>query len=415
MPESIRTLLHDIGGDGPGPSRDLAAGALHRARSIGRRRFAAGAIGAVTALALAGAGTAGLINGRDAERTPPAGDPTTVEDSTTGESTENTIEQPTMELDAEGVDGDEEITTECGLRPQDWADRGFEFPAMDGSFTIRTLDEIPPNPIYLLADSADGPGSWRINDDGSAQSIDAGGEYEYHVAPDANRVIAVNRGDGCGAAYVEIGYDSANPNLSAFSVEPVHCPIRWSPDSDKVLFNEPVGFEDPKGYMLNVATGELTEVAQEVSCGGGVWLPDSEHVWAGGSVMRPDGSDAVPVPGLADGEVGGDEMWWPTGMSADRGEFCAQEYLEEEGDVKDPWKCDFYVDAETGEPLELPVSGDGDEHVVFLDDGQMLILVEDAGVKTQYLVDPDGNVVDERELPAQYQAQVIELVSYYPW
>lgn len=399
MPESIRTLLHDIGGDDPGPSRDLAAGAVNRARSIGRRRFAAGAIGAVTALALAGAGTAGLIGDRDGDGAPPAGDPTTVE-------------EPSPEEDSDDVDGAEEITTECGMRPQDWADQGFEFPAMDGSGTLRTLDEIPENPIYRLTDAEAGPSSWWIFADGTAEGIDAGGEYEYHVAPDSNRVIAVNRADGCGAAYVEIGYDSANPNLAAFSVEPVHCPIRWSPDSDKVLFTEPVGFEDPKSYMLNVATGEITEVAEELYCGG-VWLPDSEHVWTGDTVMRPDGSDAVELPGLAR-DVEGDDLWWPTGIAADRGEVCIQEYRAEQGDI-DAWKCEYYVDAETGEPLELPVSGDGDEQVVFLDDGKMLILVEDGGTTTQYLVGQDGNIIDERELPAEYQEVVIELVAYYPW
>lgn len=295
MPESIRTLLHDIGDDDPGPSRDLAAGAIGKARAIGRRRFAAGAVGAATALALAGAGTAGLINDRNSETLPAGDDPTTVEEPT----------DPATETEA---------LAECGVRPQDWADAGYSFPALGGSSTVRELDAIPENPLYRLIDpESEGKTSWRILADGEATGLDTEGGFEYHVAPDANRVIAVDRANGCGAVYMEIGFDSAIEDVPFLSVETVHCPISWSPDSDKVLFTEPVGFEDSKSYMLNVSTGELTELPEELYCGG-VWLPDSEHVWISDTVMRPDGSDAVQLPGLADGEVGGDDMWWPTGI-----------------------------------------------------------------------------------------------------
>jgi hypothetical protein len=108
----------------------------------------------------------------------------------------------------------------------------------------------------------------------------------------------------------------------------------------------------------------------------------------------------VRLPGLAALEGGGDGTWAPTGMSADRGEACVQVVDAEEGDL-DTWRCDLYLDTETGEELELPVSGDGDEQVIFLDEGSMLILVKTAAKTTQYLVDPEGTVV--------------ELVSYHPW
>lgn len=392
MPESIRTLLHDIGDDDPGPSRDLAAGALSRARAIGRRRFAAGALGAVTALALAGAGTAGLIDDRDAEDVSPA------------------EEQSTVEEETDPVEG-EDLATTCGVRPQDWADMGFTFPAIGESGTSEPLVELPDNPVYRVYDNEVGMTSARIYADGTAEDLDVEGDYEYHVAPDANRVIAVNRADDCGAAYIEIGFDSAIEDMPVFSVEPFHCPIEWSPDSDKLLFSEPVGFEDPKSYVLDVVTGGLTELPEELPCGG-VWLPDSEHLLFGDTVIRPDGSDAVQLPGLAD--AGDEGTWWPTGISADRGEVCVHQVDPEEGDL-DTWRCDRYLDAETGDELELPVSGDGDEHVVFLDDGSMLILVKTAAKTTQYLVDPDGTVVDERELPAEYEDVVVELVSYHPW
>jgi hypothetical protein len=255
--------------------------------------------------------------------------------------------------------------------------------------------------------------SWRIYADGTGEGLDNEGGYEYHLAPDANRAIAVNRADSCGAAYIEIGYDSAIGDMPVFSVEPYHCPVLWSPNSDRVLFTEPVGFEDSKSYMLDVVTGEMTVLPDELYCGG-TWLPDSEHVWVDDTVMRPDGSDAVQLPGLAALEGGGDGTWAPTGMSADRGEACVQVVDAEEGDL-DTWRCDLYLDTETGEELELPVSGDGDEQVIFLDEGSMLILVKTAANTTQYLVDPEGTVVDERELPAEYEDDVTELVSYHPW
>jgi hypothetical protein len=401
VPESIRTLLHDIGGEGPGPSRDLAAGALHRARSIGRRRFAAGAVGAVTALALAGAGTAGLINGRDAESTPPAGDPTTVVE--TG--------SPEYEVGLE---------IGCGVRPGEWEEGGYSFPARGESGSAAALEALPQALLFGLTDAAQGDRfTYRIVSgygEEETTGLDVESDFLYYPAPDGVRALAVDRSDDCGAAYVELndaayegGDEFAFATEQVISVEPVHCPISWSPDSNKVLFHEPIGFEDPKGYMLDVRTGELTELPETLGCGA-VWLPDGEFVWDGRSaVMRPDGSDAMELPGLADHVIGGDDMWWPTGVSAGGGEVCAQDYREEEGDV-DPWTCDYYVDTETGDELELPVEGDS-QQVVFLADGSLIELVDEGGARTAYLVDPAGAVVEERPLGGGLVGE-LELLSY---
>lgn len=400
MPESIRTLLHDIGEDDPGPSRDLAAGALKRARGIGRRHFAAGSITAVCALAMAGAGAAGIVNARDADRVPPAGDPSTVVET--------------------GSPDDEEagLETGCGVRPGDWEDDGYSFPDRGESAAAPVLDVLPETLLFRATDPAqDDRFTYAVTTrpgEEESSGLDLESDYRYYPAPDGVRALAVDRGDGCGAAYVEL-HDLAyeGPDEFAFateqviSVEPVHCPIEWSPDSDKVMFTEPTGFEDPKSYVLDVATGELTELPEELFCGG-VWLPDSEHLWNGATVMRPDGSDEDHLPGL-DRDVEGAGEFWPMGMSADRGAVCIQDYDAEEGDI-DPWQCEYYLDPKTGRPLELPVEGDA-QQVVFLADGSMIELVEEGGVWTVYLVDPAGAVVDERTLTGLLEGE-LELLSY---
>jgi hypothetical protein len=178
------------------------------------------------------------------------------------------------------VDDGEDLATTCGLRPQDWPDMDFDFPAIGESGTIQPVEELPDNPVYRVYDNEVGMTSWRIYADGTGEGLDTEGDFEYHVAPDANRAIAVNRADDCGAAYIEIGMDSAIGDMPVFSVEPYHCPVLWSPNSDRVLFTEPVGLENSKSYMLDVVTGEMTVLPDELYCGG-TWLPDSEHVWLG--------------------------------------------------------------------------------------------------------------------------------------
>ncbi|WP_205325766.1 hypothetical protein [Glycomyces sp. YM15] len=396
MPESIRTLLHDIGGDDPGPSRDLAAGAVNRARSIGRRRFAAGAIGAVTALALAGAGTAGLINGRDNGGTPPAGDPTTVEDT-------ESFEEETGEW------------VGCGARPQDWAGNGVEIPERGDSGTERDLEgALPDRMSYRVLHDEFGESTWQFTDAGEIEGIDITGDFEYYPAPDGNRVVAVDRADGCGAAYIEIGFDSNFEGAVEFSIEPVHCPIAWSPDSDKLLFTEPTVFEDAKTYVLNVSSGELTELsrAQGDAFCAGEWLADSERIWSGRTaILNLDGTVAQELPALAESLE--TENWLDAGISADGGEACFDEFEESQGDGRGRF-CDVYVDTATGQELTLPVDGEN-RQVTFLYDGTMLILSHADGVATQYLVDAEGDVVDQRDLPGDFAGEVEELVTYYPW
>ncbi|WP_112139410.1 hypothetical protein [Glycomyces dulcitolivorans] len=396
MPESIRSLLHDIADDGSQPSRDLAAGAYKRARTITRRRFAIGAVSVVTALALGGAGTAGLLD-RDDEALPSPADPTTT---------------------AEGVETTEEETDEgsgCGVRPQDWDDQGFTFPALDDSGTERDMEGELPNPMnYRLVNQEDGESTWRLYEDDRTEALDIEGDYVYNVAPDGNRVAAINRGDLCSGAYMEIGFDSSQEAIPVLTVEPVHCPTVWSQDSDKLLFTEPTVYEDAKTYVLNVSTGELTVLAEmqgDMFCAG-EWMPDSERIWSGSDLIwNLDGTVDRELPALAD--LVANQNLLGAGISADGGEACFDDLGEAEGDSSGRF-CDVYVDTATGEELDLPVEGEN-RQVVFLYDGTMLILSHADGVATQFLVDADGNVVDERELPAELGGDSLELVTYYNW
>jgi hypothetical protein len=396
MPESIRSLLHDIGDDDQGPSRDLALGAMRRARTIGRRRFAAGAVGAVTALAVAGAGTAELIGDRGTEGPPPAGPTATAEDTETFEG----------ELD-EWIG--------CGARPQDWADDGVTFPARGDSGTEEDLEgALPYRMLYRVMHDEFGESTWQFTDAGEIEGIDITEDFEYHVAPDGNRVVAVDRADGCGAAYIEIGFDTDFETPMEFSVEPVHCPIVWSPDSDKLLFTEPTVYEDAKTYVLNVSTGELTVLAEaqgDAFCAG-EWVADSERIWTGRTtILNLDGTVAQELPALEESLE--TENWLDAGISADGGEACFDEFDEAQGDSFGRF-CDVYVDTATGQELTLPVGGEN-RQVTFLYDGTMLILSHADGVATQYLVDADGNVVDQRDLPDDFAGDIEELVTYYPW
>jgi hypothetical protein len=395
MPESIRSVLHDIGDDDQGPSRDLALGAMRRARSIGRRRFAAGAVGAVTALALAGAGTAGLIGDRGTEGPPPAEATTTAEDTET-------------------LDEEDGAWVGCGMRPQDWAD-GVAFPERGDSGTEEDLEgALPDRMSYRVLHDEFGESTWEFSDTGEIEGIDIEGEFEYHVAPDGNRVVAVERADGCGAAYIEIGPDTNYEGLVEFSVEPIHCPIGWSPDSDKLLFTEPTVYEDAKTYVADLRTGELTVLAQAQGDGfcAGEWVADSERIWAGRTkILNVDGTVAQELPALEESLT--TENWLDAGISADGGEACFDEFDESPGDGFGRF-CDVYVDTATGQELALPVDGE-DRQVTFLYDGGMLILSHADGVATQYLVDAEGNVVDQRDLPSGFAGEIEELVTYYPW
>jgi hypothetical protein len=391
MPESIRSLLHDIADAGSEPTRDLAAGAYKRARGITMRRFAAGAVGVVTAIALAGAGTAGLLD-RDQDLGPtPAEDPTT-----------------------ETLEEDEGAEYGCGIRPENWDELGFTFPDLGESGTEQPIEELPYRMNYQVTHDEYGATTWGFQDTGEIDGLDVDADYEFWVAPDSNRAIAVDRADGCSGVYMELGVDSAIEALPVFSMEPVHCPIAWSVDSDKLLFTEPVAFEQAKTYVLDVPTGKATvlaEAGEDLFCSG-EWMPDSERIWSGRTtIWNLDGTVSQELPALeASLET---ENWLDAGISADAGEACFDEVEDGEGDSVGRF-CDVYVDTATGAELELPVGGD-QRQVVFLADGMMLILSHDGDTATQYLVSAEGDVVDQRVLPREFAGSIDELVTYYPW
>jgi hypothetical protein len=393
MPESIRSLLHDIADDGSEPTRDLAAGAYQRARGITRRRVAAGAIGVVTALALAGAGTAGLNRHQD-PGPPPAENPTTTREDTA------TPEDET----------DESADQWCGTGVADWDDQGYSFPAR-GDSEATELTEIPDETLYRGVDTDVEYATVMVSGDGT--SILDVGDYLYYPAPDGNRTMAVDKSDDCSGVYLEL-HDAGVQAQPMFSFSPTGCPITWSPDSNKVLFTEDSGTGDAKSYVLDVSTGEVTDLPAELYCTA-KWLPDSERLWDNqGKVMRYDGTDTTDVGVIEDDpEEGG--YFIGSGLSADMGEACIH---ETEGDSPG-WRCDRYFDLATGEEIDLPVVGgpaDGEvRQVEFLEDGSMLILNQTTSAATLYLVGPDGELLDELELPQELipSDSQIELLSWF--
>lgn len=392
MPESIRSLLHDIADDGSEPTRDLAAGAYRRARGIARRRFAIGAVSVVTALALGGAGTAGLL---DRDRVPSPADPTT---------TEATPDDPeTSEETDEGAG--------CNVGVADWEGLGYEFPARGESEADRTLTEIPDE-ILLRGEGETGEPATLAVRGGEPSLLDDAGDYLYYPAPDGNRTLAVNKSDWCSGAYFELN-DAEFEAQPVFSFSVTACPITWSPDSNRVLFTEAGGTADEQSYVLDVSTGEVTELPEELYCTA-KWLPDSEHLWDNqGTVMHYDGTALDTVPVIT--QASEFEYLIASGMSADRGESCLH---QTEGDSPG-WRCDRYFDMETGDEIDLPVVGGRDDgatrQVEFLEDGSMLILEQTASAATLYLVGPDGELADELELPEAVvpEHSELELLSWF--
>jgi hypothetical protein len=372
VPESIRSLLHDIADDGSQPSRDLASGAYKRARTITRRRFAIGAVSVVTALALGGAGTAGLL-GRDDEALPSPADPTTTQEETTEEET------------------DEGLT--CNVSVEDWEGLDFSFQPRGESEAPATLTEIPDETLWRGVDGDVESATLMLSGDESSV-IDVG-DYLYYPAPDGDRTIGAYKPSGCGDVYMEL-HDAGAEAAPVFSMDTVACPITWSPDSNKVVFSESAG---ERSYVLDVSTGELFDLPEELYCTA-KWLPDSERLWDNqGNVVAYDGSGTEQVAVIEDDpEEGG--YYIGSGVSADLGEACIH---ETEGDSPG-WRCDRYFDLETGEEIDLPVVGgpvDGEvRQVEFLEDGSMLIFNQIGSTEaTLYLVGPDGELVDELELP----------------
>ncbi|MEU5873243.1 hypothetical protein AB0A73_17035 [Glycomyces sp. NPDC047369] len=388
MPESIRSLLHDIGDDHAEPERDLAAGAYRKARSMTRKRMAAGAAGVAAALAIAGTGTAAWLGDERDPGPGPAEDQTTVtEDVTTTE---------------EEVAGE----SSCTVSVEDWDGLDFTFPARGDSGTAGPLTALPEGMLFRGANADEVEVTYAVVD-GAAQALDEEGDYLYEPAPDGSRAIAVSRADWCGAAYQELG-DSELEAVPVFSMDTVACPITWSPDSNRVVFTEMGGSAEARSYVLDVSTGELTDLPAELYCTA-KWLPDSEHLWDGqGTVMRYDGTDPVEVEPLSDSEP-----LLAAGMSADMGEACLH---RTEGDGVG-WRCDEYIDMATGEQLELPVVGAADEdemrQVEFLEDGSMIIVEQTPSEATAYLVGADGELLDEMALPQEVLGGYSVLLSWF--
>jgi hypothetical protein len=389
VPESIRSLLHDIADDGSEPTRDLAAGAYKRARGIARRRFAVGAVSVVTALALGGAGTAGLLD-RESNPGPSPADPTSEDTDTSAEETDE--------------------SAGCNVGVADWEELEYQFPARGESEANRTLTEIPDETLFRGLDETGGPATVMIS--GGEPSVLDVGDYLYYPAPDGNRTMAVEKSDWCSGVYLEL-HDTGFEAQPVFSFSPTGCPITWSPDSNRVLFTEYAGTADAKSYVLDVSTGELTDLPADLYCTA-KWLPDSEHLWDNqGTVMRYDGTEPVDVPVVGDGDEAAYLI--ASGMSADMGEACA--HLTE-GDSPG-WRCDRYYDMETGDEIDLPVVGgpsdDEMRQVEFLEDGSMLILRQTASTATLYLVGPDGELADELELPEEMvpEESQLELLSWF--
>ncbi|WP_026930601.1 hypothetical protein [Glycomyces tenuis] len=113
MPDSLRELLRQRASEAGVPAGDLTAGAIKRSRAIGRRRLAAGTIGAVAGLAVTGMAAAALsMPGEREDPAPPIDDPVTVTTSPSPTASEDPTEgAPTegesVEDDATEGPGDE--------------------------------------------------------------------------------------------------------------------------------------------------------------------------------------------------------------------------------------------------------------------------------------------------------------------
>jgi len=373
MPDSIRELLQGIAGDEPGPSQDLAAGAFKRARDITRRRYAAGAIGVVIALALAGMGTASLLN--PDEGPGPADDPTTAAESPTDE--DETDDQ--TDFSSEGC---------AGLG--DWTGWG-------SSNSAAELTELPTDLYFAVQqDGAESfPAIYRYEGD-AAESLLDDPDDSYFMAPDGNRFAIGSPSGDCSSLATMTG-----DKVDDVGVYTMYCKPSWSPDSDRVVLNA----ADPElhaAYLVDFTTGELTDVPEEVGCSPR-WSADGEYlVSADGTVaMRPDGTGRTELAGAA-AWTEDEEFTGLASVSADLSRACLQfdDAETAQSGHATANRCDRYVDTETGDELDLPVEVQNPQ-VVFLADGSMIVVDDQYGTIVVSLVGADGSVLDERELPAQ--------------
>jgi hypothetical protein len=385
MPDSIREVLQGIAGD-EGPSRDLAAGAYRRARTITRRRLAAVAITVVAGLAMAGGATASIID-RDRVETPPLDDATR---DATGAPTDPATTPGEVETTGDPA-------SDCGV-PEDWSGWG-------PSDSMTDLDALPDGLVFeVRSDGAEAePVFVRFEGEEPVQVLQDG---EYAVAPDGHR-FAVGGADGCTGTLATL----AGEKLDGLEIWAMYCKPSWSPDSDRVVLNR----ADPEntGYLLDVATGAVSAVPAEVGCSPR-WTADGEFLVSvdGTVAMRPDGSGRV--------ELAGSDAWLTeagfaglSSVAADLSRACLHFDDSEAGTSGhvEPTRCDRYVDTATGEELELPVDAEN-PNVVFLADGSSIWCDDRYGQIVLTLVDGDGGVADTRTLPGQSSGGTI-LRGYY--
>lgn len=381
MPDSIREVLQSIAG-GEGPSRDLAAGAYRRARSMSRRRLAAVAVAVIAGLAMAGGATAVIVDRGRVEEPPPAVDPTAYVTPSAPDPSEALATDPVP-------DEDEDADVGTGGCEAAWSGWG-------SSNSMRHLDELPDGLVFEVHSEGTAAGPAFVRFDGEVPStVMADGEFA--VAPDGNR-FTIGSAEDCAGSVATLGGETFE-GLPVFTEQ---CRPSWSPDSDRVVLNL-AGAETTGVYLLDVATGKATfEVPDDVGCSPR-WSADGKFlVSADGSfAVRPDGSERVELRG-AGSWVSDESFTGVSSISADLSRACLQydDAPTAGPDFVQADRCDRYVDTATGDQLEPPVSKPNPQ-VVFLADGGAIWCHAMYDQIELTLVDAGGQVVDTRTLPGQ--------------
>ncbi|GAB3231867.1 hypothetical protein GCM10027447_27290 [Glycomyces halotolerans] len=388
MSEPFGDVLRRRAAEGGGASAGLTEGALHRARRIGRRRLAAGTLGAVTGIALAGMAAAALVLPDEGTFVPPAG-------------------ETTAPAEAPTTDGDG-----CGaMRPSEWDEHGFSWPGLEPSGSQAALEALPERLYFRVGLMHPGPYT-ALLEGGAATSLDGGEPSGYYsVAPDGRRALLSGseaEGESCGWSLVDLSEPDAAP-VATFTVD-WSCPPSWAPDSDRVVITEPESVGDPESYVFDLVTGERVPLPAGVGCSP-LWTPDGRYLVGEGAAVRPDGSERVELPGIAAWDDDPTVLGLGS-VSADLSSACLH-VDETAGDGRPFDHCGRYVDTATGAELELPVEEETQD-VVFLPDGAMLVAAMSEAGSTLYFVDAAGEVTEQRRLPwTASDIEWIRLVGYY--
>jgi hypothetical protein len=381
MPDSLRDLLHRRAAEGFADA-DLTAGALKRARAIGRRRTAAVALGAVVGITAASVAAASLIEPNQPEHAPPA--------TTTTDPVEEPTNEVTEDISIDEREGREPDGGICGVP---------DLPEWDGwgeSEASTTLEQLPET-LYFRDNWDDrvfvavtGTAAEVVLEDGSGKHVLAPDGFRYARASMCGSEIRTFGHQGDGVGPIDLGGHFCTPS--------------WSPDSNRLIaWSE--GSEDSTGFIIDVASGAaVTEVSGEVPCDA-MWTGDGEQLtWIGGDSLikyaGPDGSAVSTGASLSEWFTEGQGILGLSGVSAGMTHICM-----EEGDPEyassghwTPLYCDRYIDLATQEEQQLPVSGERNQ-VVFLPDGSMIVVAAQGQSLTAYLVDAAGDVVDQRDIP----------------